>query len=65
LVGGGAGLLVPVGDVDALADALLGIVSDRNLRLSASEGGRRRVAESFNVDVIAAQLRRRFSACAT
>ena len=65
LVGGGAGLLVPVGDVDALADALRGIVSDQNIRSSASEGGRRRVAESFDVDVIAAELRRRFSACAT
>jgi glycosyltransferase involved in cell wall biosynthesis len=64
LVGRGAGLLVPVGDVDALADALRRIVSDRSLRLSASEGGRRRVAESFDVDVIAAELRRRFSACA-
>ena len=65
LIGGGAGLLVPVGDVDALADALRGIVSDQELRRAASEGGRRRVAESFDVDVIAAELRRRFSACET
>jgi glycosyltransferase involved in cell wall biosynthesis len=64
LVGRGAGLLVPVGDVEALADALRGIVSDRDLRLSVSEGGRRRVVESFDVNVIAAELRRRFSACA-
>jgi glycosyltransferase involved in cell wall biosynthesis len=64
LVGRDAGLLVPAGDVEALAEGLREIVSDPELRRSVSEGGRRRVAESFDVDVIAAELRRRFSACA-
>jgi colanic acid/amylovoran biosynthesis glycosyltransferase len=64
LVGDGAGLLVPVGDRVALANALRRIVTDVELRSGLAEAGRRRVAESFDVKVIAAALRARFSECA-
>ena len=65
LVGGGAGLLVPVGDAPALANALRTIVTDTELRHRLAEAGRQRVADSFDVAVIAAELRERFSECAT
>ena len=65
LVGGGAGLLVPVGDAAALADALR---SGRHRCRAAAAGwpasGRQRVAESFDVRVVAAELRTRFAGCA-
>jgi glycosyltransferase involved in cell wall biosynthesis len=64
LVGGGAGLLVPVGDRAALASALRVIVLDPELRRSLALAGRRRVADSFDVEVVAAELREHFSGCA-
>jgi colanic acid/amylovoran biosynthesis glycosyltransferase len=64
LVGGGAGLLVPVGDRPALTEALSNVIADDALRIRLADSGRRRVLESFDVDTIAAELRRRFSACA-
>ncbi len=64
LVGAGAGLLVPVGDSAALADALRTIVTDAELRDGLARSGRQRVAESFDVQVVAAELRERFAGCA-
>jgi glycosyltransferase involved in cell wall biosynthesis len=64
LVGGGAGLLVPVGDRPALTEALSNVIADDALWIRLADSGRRRVLESFDVDTIAAELRRRFSACA-
>jgi glycosyltransferase involved in cell wall biosynthesis len=64
LVGGGAGLLVPVGDRAALASALRVIVLDAELRRGLALAGRLRVADSFDVDVVAAELREHFSGCA-
>jgi phosphatidylinositol alpha 1,6-mannosyltransferase len=63
LVGRGAGLLVPVGDGAALANALRIIVLDAELRRSLALAGRRRVADSFDVEVVAAELRQHFSEC--
>jgi glycosyltransferase involved in cell wall biosynthesis len=42
LVGGDAGLLVPVGDTAALADALARVLGDASLRARLAEGARRR-----------------------
>jgi glycosyltransferase involved in cell wall biosynthesis len=64
LIGGGAGLLVRVGDRSSLTAAIRRIVSDETLRAELAESGRRRVLDSFDVKAIAAGLRRRFSACA-
>jgi glycosyltransferase involved in cell wall biosynthesis len=44
-VGGGATLLTPVGDVEALADALGRVAGDQELRSSLEERGRRRAAD--------------------
>jgi glycosyltransferase involved in cell wall biosynthesis len=64
LVGGGAGVLVPVGDRSALTEALRKLITDDALRGEVAERGRQRVLASFDVTAIAAELRRRFSACA-
>ena len=63
LVARGAGLLVPVGDRAALAQALRAIVMDAELRRSVALAGRSRVADSFDVEVVAAELRQHFSGC--
>ncbi|MEZ5144298.1 MAG: glycosyltransferase family 4 protein [Acidimicrobiales bacterium] len=44
---GEAGLLVPPGDPDALADALATVLGDAALRRHLGDGGRRRVEERF------------------
>jgi colanic acid/amylovoran biosynthesis glycosyltransferase len=64
LIGGGAGLLVPVGDRSSLTEALRRIIFDETLRAQLAESGRRRVLDAFDVKSIAAELRRRVSACA-
>jgi glycosyltransferase involved in cell wall biosynthesis len=42
LVGNDAGLLVPVGDTEALAASLARVLSDADLRVRLAEGARRR-----------------------
>jgi colanic acid/amylovoran biosynthesis glycosyltransferase len=64
LVGGGAGVLVPAGDRQALTEALRKVIVEDALRAELAERGRRRVLASFDVTRIAEELRRRFSACA-
>ena len=64
LVGGGAGVLVPVGDRTALTEALRRVIADDSLRAEIAERGRQRVLASFDVTTIAEELRQRFSACA-
>lgn len=46
----GCGVLVPVGNVDRLAQAMLQVASDRELRLQTAERGYRRVMERFTLD---------------
>jgi glycosyltransferase involved in cell wall biosynthesis len=62
LLDDGAGLLVPERDAAALADALERVLTDDDLRAQLAAAGRRRVEERFDVDVIAAELERRFAA---
>ena len=43
------GLLVPVGDVDAFADAILTFVQDAELRKAMGETARKRIIENFSI----------------
>jgi glycosyltransferase involved in cell wall biosynthesis len=64
LLGEGAGLLVPERDAEALASALERVLVDEELRAELGAAGRRRVEERFDVEVVAAELERRFLAAA-
>ncbi len=64
LVGDGAGLLVPVGEPATLAGAIRSVLTDGELRSRLARLGRQRVAGSFDVRAIAAELRTRFVGCA-
>ena len=58
------GLLVPVGDVDALAEAILKLLKDEPLRKRLAEAGRRR-AEDFRVEKMVAEYERVFEEVAS
>lgn len=49
------GRVVPVGDVEGLAAAAVGILRDENLARSMGEAGRRRAEEMFDVDRVVPQ----------
>jgi glycosyltransferase involved in cell wall biosynthesis len=49
LVDGGSGLLVPLDDEGALADALTRVLIDGDLRARLSEGARRHFAQHFDL----------------
>ena len=55
VVHGETGLLVPPGDPDALADAMVRVLTDRPLAERLGRAGRRRVKNSFRVDQMVAQ----------
>jgi colanic acid/amylovoran biosynthesis glycosyltransferase len=63
LLADGAGLLVPPGDVPALAEALDLLARDPAKRAALGERGRARVEEAFSVERIAAELQARFRDC--
>jgi glycosyltransferase involved in cell wall biosynthesis len=54
-VGGGATVVTPVGDADALARALADVVADDDLRHSLAERGRLRAAD-FSWSAVATRL---------
>ena len=56
----GAGILVPPGNPEALADALQELAGDASLRARLGAAGRRRVEEEFAVDAVAGELDARF-----
>jgi colanic acid/amylovoran biosynthesis glycosyltransferase len=60
----GAGLLVPPGDADALAEALARVLGSATLRAELAHAGRRRVEAEFEVHAIARELARRFDGAA-
>jgi colanic acid/amylovoran biosynthesis glycosyltransferase len=63
LLGGGAGILVPPGDADALADALSQLAQNPVLRRELGARGRARVEEEFDIERIAAKLAERLHGC--
>jgi len=52
---GGAGLVFPEGDVEALRDSILKLMADESLRLHFAQKGRERVLERFTQKAIASQ----------
>jgi len=50
VVDGETGLMVPPNDPDALADAMTKVLSDDELRRTMGERGRKRVAQSFDIE---------------
>lgn len=59
---GGAGVVVPAGDVGALADALRRLATDPALRTKLGEAARRRVADEFSLERFLAATGRAYSA---
>lgn len=57
LAAAGAGTLVPVGDAEALASALVEVLADPALARARGDDGRRFCAETRSVEVIDARLR--------
>jgi glycosyltransferase involved in cell wall biosynthesis len=55
---GRSGLIVPAGDVDALADALRRLIENPDLRLSMGQAARREHAERYDIDTYVARLAR-------
>ncbi len=54
---GKSGFLLPVGDVDGMAEAALRLLGDEELRRSFGEAGRRRAVEVFGQEPIVARYR--------
>jgi glycosyltransferase involved in cell wall biosynthesis len=59
---GDAGLVVPAGDVDALAAALRTLATDPARRAALGDAARRRVADAFSLDRFLAATARAYSA---
>ena len=55
LVGEQCCILVPIDDSDALADALIGMLSNRSARERIGHAGRAAVEEHFTLDVVLAR----------
>jgi glycosyltransferase involved in cell wall biosynthesis len=53
---GESGLLVPMGDVEALADALATLCEDSALARRLAEAGQRRVKQHFNEPIVAERV---------
>ena len=49
---GVTGILVPPGDIQALADAIVYLLSNSQLRLQMGEAGKSRVLSEFTVDLV-------------
>lgn len=60
VVDGVTGVLVPEGDTAALADAIVQLLGDPELRSKMGEAGRRRVAEDFDIRTCTSDLEDEF-----
>jgi glycosyltransferase involved in cell wall biosynthesis len=58
------GLIVPPGDADALADALLCLLDDEPRRVAMGRAARQRVAHDFNIQTVAARYAAAYAAAA-
>ena len=56
LLGGDAGILVPVGDIDAMAKAIGGVLGDPARARQLADAGRRRIESEFDAAVTARRL---------
>lgn len=61
LLSGGAGLMVPPGDPNALADAIHEVLTDRETWNRLSVAGRGRIRQEYHLPSIASELGRIFS----
>ena len=57
IIEGETGYVVPIGDAQAMADRVLQILADHELRLSLGKAGRARVVSEFSVEKMVAQIR--------
>ena len=55
---GGNGLLVPPRDSEALADAIIELLSDFDRLIAFGEESRRRVEKYFSIDIVATKFER-------
>ncbi len=56
------GLVVPVGDADALARAMVRLIRDSDLRVRLGQAARQRAEEVFSIDRVAEQLEQAYRA---
>ena len=61
---GDSGRNVRVGDVDALAEALIGVLSDASLAEALGRGGWKQIRETATWDVVAERMAPRLAAIA-
>jgi glycosyltransferase involved in cell wall biosynthesis len=53
----GAGFVAPSGDVEGLAEHLLRLIEDKELRARLGAAGRKRVEENYSIDTVAQRYR--------
>jgi glycosyltransferase involved in cell wall biosynthesis len=61
ITGGETGILVPIANINALSDAIVGLLRDRGLAAAIAQRGRARVEKRFSLPAVAAQLETRYS----
>lgn len=62
---GSSGILIPMNDVDALADAMRRLLRDSKLRERLGAGGRQRVQEAFRIETTADKVSQVYSELCT
>ncbi len=62
VVDGETGILVPPGDAQALANAILRLLGDRSLARRMGQNGRARVAETYSLERVVGQMDKLYQA---